>query len=138
MNLRHPPDKITDFTTDLRPSRAFGFEFPEKFKTLAMPVNNSIRLYNEERFAPRSPNSGKHKPEESIRPSNFWPLVRPFHYDQLLAKPKVLDSEIRGDLELRPNEQNKISKRFIMILDWQAHANLSIISESTNNCERQA
>jgi hypothetical protein len=30
----------------------------------------------------------------------------------LLAKRKVLGSEIRGDFELRPNEQNKISKRF--------------------------
>nr|WP_319394319.1 hypothetical protein [uncultured Desulfobacter sp.] len=48
----HPPDQITDFTTDLRPSRAFGFEFPEKFETLAMPVDNSIRLYNDERFTP--------------------------------------------------------------------------------------
>jgi hypothetical protein len=40
------------------------------------------------------------------------PLVHLFHYDQLLAKRKVLGSEIRGDFELRPNEQNKISKYF--------------------------
>ncbi len=44
--------------------------------------------------------------------SNFRPLVYPFLYDQLLAKRKVLGSEIRGDFELRPNEQNKIFKRF--------------------------
>jgi hypothetical protein len=77
-----------------------------------MPVDNGVRLYNDERFAPRSPNSGKHKPEESIRHSNLRPLVRTSHYDQLLAKRKVFGSEIRGDFELRPNEQNKISKRF--------------------------
>ena len=108
----HPPDKVTDFTTDLRPSRAFGFEFPERFETPVMPVNNSIRLYNDERFAPGTPNSVKQNPEEPIRHSNLRPLVRPFHYDQLLAKRKVLGCEIRGDFELRPNEQNKIPKRF--------------------------
>ena len=88
----HPPDKVTDFTTDLRPSRAFGFEFPEKFEPLAMPVDSSIRLYNDKRFAPGPPNYGKQNPEEPIRHSNFWPLVRSFHYSQLLAKRKVLDS----------------------------------------------
>jgi hypothetical protein len=62
----HPPDKITNFTIDLRPSRAFGFEFPEKFEPLAMPVDNSIRLYNDEKFAPRSQDSGKHNPEKPI------------------------------------------------------------------------
>ena len=108
----HPPDKVTDFTTDLRPSRAFRFEFPEEFEPLAMPVDNSIRLYNDKRFAPRSPNSGKQNPEESIHYSNFRPLVRPFHYGQLLAKRKVFGSEIRSDFDLRPNEQNKISMRF--------------------------
>jgi len=108
----HPPDQITDFTTDLRPSRAFGFEFPEKFETLSMPADNSIRLYNDERFAPRSPNSGKQNPEEPIRHSNFRPLVRPFHYGQLVAKRKVFGSKIRNDFELQPYEQNKISKHF--------------------------
>ncbi|MCP4339663.1 MAG: hypothetical protein GY799_12430 [Desulfobulbaceae bacterium] len=133
----HPPDKITDFTADLRPSRAFGFEFPEKFETLAMSVGISIRLYNDKRFAPRSPDLGKHNPEESIRHSNFRPLVRSFHYGQLLAKRKVFGSEIRSDLELRPYEQNKIFKRFYHDYSLAAHANLSIISESTNNCEGQ-
>ena len=107
-----PPDKITDFMTDLRLSRTFGFEFPEKFEPLAMPEDNSIRLYNDKRFAPRSPNSGKQNPEEPIHYSNFRPLVRPFHSGQLLAKGKIFGSEIRINFELRPNEQNKISKRF--------------------------
>ncbi len=93
----HPPDKITDFTTDLRPSRAFGFEFPEKFETLAMPVDNSIRLYNDERFAPGTPNSGKQNPEEPIYCMNLRPSAGSLHYDQLMAKRKVLGSEIRGD-----------------------------------------
>ncbi len=108
----HFSDKIADFTTDTGSSRAFGFEFPEKFKTLSVPTDNAIRLYNNKRFAPREPNSGKQNPEESIRHSNFRSLVRPFHYGQLLAKRKVLDSEIRGDYDLRQYERNKISKCF--------------------------
>ncbi len=108
----HSLDKMTDFTTDLRSSRAFGFEFPEKLKTLSVPADNGIRLDNDERLAPRSPNSGNQNPEEPIHHSNLRPLVRPFHHDQLLAKRKVFGSEIRSDFELRPYEQNKISKRF--------------------------
>ncbi|MBU1137577.1 MAG: hypothetical protein KKA76_01235, partial [Proteobacteria bacterium] len=54
----HPPDKITDFTTDFNSSRAFGFEFPEKVETLAMSVNKSIRRYNDERFTSGAPTSG--------------------------------------------------------------------------------
>jgi hypothetical protein len=103
------PDKMTDFTTDLRSSWAFGFEFPEKLETLAVLADNGIRRCNDESFSPRTPNSGKQNPEEPIRHSNFRPLVRSFHYGQLLAKRKVFDSEIRSDLELRPYEQNKIS-----------------------------
>ena len=108
----HFPDKVTDFTIGSRSSRTFGFEFPEQFKTLAVPADNGIRPYNDKRSAPRTPNSGKQNPEEPIRHSNFRPLVRSFHYGQLLAKRKVFGSEIRSDLELRPYEQNKISKRF--------------------------
>ncbi len=118
MNLRrtpvrsgfsHPPGKATDFTTDLRPSRTFGFAFPEQFESIAMPMDNCDRLYYDESFTPRSLNSGKHNPEESIRHSNLRLLVHPFHYNQLLAKRKIIGNEIRGDFELRPNEQNIIS-----------------------------
>jgi len=108
----HFSDKIADFMTNTGSSRTFGFEFPEKFKTLSVPADNAIRLYNDKRFAPREPNSGKQNPEESIRESNFRPLVRPFHYGQLLAKRKVLGSKIRGDFDLRQYERNKISKCF--------------------------
>ena len=90
----HFPDKITNFTFDLWSSGTFGFEFPEKLKTLAVPADNGIRLCNDESFSPRTPNSGKQNPEESIRHSNFRPLVRSFHYGQLLAKRKVFGSEI--------------------------------------------
>ena len=34
------------------------FEFPEKFETLAVPADNGLRLYNDKRFAARTPNSG--------------------------------------------------------------------------------
>lgn len=40
------------------------------------------------------------------------PLVRPARCGQLLAKSKILGSEIRGTSEFRLNEQNKISMRF--------------------------
>ena len=93
----HLPEKITDFTTDMRRSLAFGFEFPEKFKTPAIPVDNSIRFYNDERFAPGTPNSGKQNPEEPIHHSNLRSLVRPFHYEQLLAKDKASTSLLRQD-----------------------------------------
>lgn len=96
----------------MRSSRTFGFKFPEKLETLSVPADNSIRLYNDKSFAPGIPNSGKQNPKESIRHSNFRPAVRPFHYGQLLAKRKVFGSKIRGDFDLRPYEQNKISKRF--------------------------
>ena len=112
IGYRHFADKITDFPIDSESSRTFGFDFPKKFKTLLVPADNSIRLHNDKRFAPRIPNSGKQNPEESIRYSSFWPLVCPFHYGQLLAKRKVLDSEIQGAFDLRPYEQNKISKSF--------------------------
>jgi hypothetical protein len=112
VGLSHFPDKITNFTIGFWSSGTFGFEFPEKLKTLAVPAHNCIRLYYDKRFAPRTPNSGKQNPEEPIRPSNFRSLVCPFHYGQLVAKCKVLGSEIRSDIELRPYEQNKISKRF--------------------------
>jgi len=77
-----------------------------------VPTDNSIRFYNDKRLPPRIPNSGKQNPEESIRESNFWSLVCPFHYGQLLTKRKVLDSEIGGAFDLRPYERNKISKSF--------------------------
>ena len=108
----HSPDKIADFTTDLRSSRTLGFEFPEKLETLAVPADNGIRTDNDQRFTPRSPNSGKQNPEEPVHHLNLRPPVHPFHHGQLLAKRQVLGSEIRSDSELRPNEQNKISKRF--------------------------
>ena len=108
----HFPDKVTDFMIDFWSSWAFGFEFPEKFETLAVPADYGIRLCNDESFSPRTPNSGKHYPEKPICHSNLRPPVRPFHNDQLLAKRKVFGSEIRSDFELRPYEQNKISKRF--------------------------
>ena len=108
----HFPDKIADFTTGLRSSRAFGFEFPEKLETLAVPADNGIRLDNDQRFAPRAPDSRKHNPEEPICHSYLRPPVCPFHYGQLLAKRQVLGSEIRSDSELRQYERNKIFKRF--------------------------
>ena len=108
----HFPDKVTDFMIDFWSSETFGFEFPEKLKTLAVPADNGIRLYNDKRCAPRTPKSGKQNPKEPIRHSNLWPPVCPFHYGQLLSKRKVFGSEIRIDLELRRYEQNKISKRF--------------------------
>ncbi len=46
----HSPDKIADLTIDCWSSGTFGFEFPEKLKTLAVPVDNGIRLYNDKRF----------------------------------------------------------------------------------------
>jgi hypothetical protein len=49
----HLSDKIADFTIDLRPSRTFGFEFPEQFKAFAVPTDNGVRRYNDKRFAPR-------------------------------------------------------------------------------------
>ena len=76
----HFPDKVTDFTTGSRSSWAFGFEFQEKLETFAVPADNGIRPYNDKRSAPRTPNSVKQSPEESIRHSNLRPLVRPFHY----------------------------------------------------------
>ena len=42
----------------------------------------------------------------------FGRLFVRFHYGQLVAKCKVLGSEIRSDIELRTYEQNNISKRF--------------------------
>ncbi len=48
----------------------------------------------------------------SGRSGLYRPLVRPFHYGQLLAKRKVLGSEIRSNSEFQPNEQNKITKHF--------------------------
>jgi hypothetical protein len=75
-------------------------------------------IYNDERFAPGTQNSGKQNPEEPILHSNLCP----FHYDQLFAKRKVLGYKIRGYFE---------PSVFIIIPAWQVHANLSIISEST-------
>ena len=46
-------------------------------------------------------------------------------------------SAARFAVILNFDQTNKTRFVFIMILDWQAHANLSIISESTNNCEGQ-
>ncbi|MCP4400295.1 MAG: hypothetical protein GY801_23680 [bacterium] len=86
--------------------------FQKRLKPLRCQWTTVSGIYNAERFAPRNPNSGKHNPEESISPSNLRPLVHPFHYDQLLAKRKDFGSEIRAGFELRPNEQDKISKRF--------------------------
>jgi hypothetical protein len=103
------PDKIADYTTDAGPSRTFGFEFPEKLKPLAVPTDSGIRLYNDKRFAPRMPNSGKHNPKEPIGYSNFRPLVHPFHDGQLLAQCDILNSKIQGDFDLRPHERNKNS-----------------------------
>lgn len=60
----HCPDKATDFTFDLWSSGTFGFEFPEKLKTLAVPKYNSIQLYNYKRFAPRYPKSGEQNQED--------------------------------------------------------------------------
>ncbi len=40
-------------------------------------------------------------------------------------------------LNFDQTNKTKCPNVFIMILDWQAHANLSMISESTNNCEGQ-
>ena len=100
----HSLDQITDLTTDSRPSRSFGFEFPEKLETLSVPADNGIRVDNDKRFTPRAPDSGKENPEKSIRHSNLRPPVRPFHHDQLLAKRQVLSSEIRGDPESQPNK----------------------------------
>jgi hypothetical protein len=96
----HLSDKIADFTIDLRSSRTFGFEFPEKFKAFAVSTDNGIRRYNDKRFAPRMPNARKQGPEEPIRHSYFRPLVRPFHDGQLLAKRKVLGNKIRCDFDL--------------------------------------
>ena len=67
IGYRHFSDKITDFPIDSGSSRIFGFDFPKKLKPLSVPPDNSIRLYNDKRFAPRIPNSGKQNPEESIR-----------------------------------------------------------------------
>jgi hypothetical protein len=74
-----------------------------------VPANNGIRHYNDKRFAPTSPNAGKQYPEETIRHSNFRPLVRPFHDSQLMAQCDILNSKIQGDFDLRPHEQNKNS-----------------------------
>jgi hypothetical protein len=105
----HFPDKIADFFSDAGSSRTFGFEFPEKLEPLSMPTNNGIRLYNDKRFAPTSPNPGKQNPEEPIRHSNFRTLVRSFHDSQLMAQCNILNSKIQGDFDLRPHQQNQIS-----------------------------
>ncbi|MFT5730986.1 MAG: hypothetical protein ACI8PB_005179 [Desulforhopalus sp.] len=42
----------------------FSLVSPEKIKTLAMPVDNTLVIYNDESVAPRNPNLGKHNPEE--------------------------------------------------------------------------
>jgi hypothetical protein len=127
IGLSHFPDKITDLTIGFWSSGTFGFEFPEKLKTLAVPVHNSIRPYYDKRFAPRNPNSGKQNPEGPIHHSNFRPLVCPFHYGQLVAKCKVL-SAARFEEILVFDHMTKARFRnvFVMILDWQAYASLSV------------
>jgi hypothetical protein len=133
----HPPDKITDFTTDRRPSMTFGFEFPEKFETLAMPVDNGVRLYNDERFAlvVQIRESTTQKSRSAIR--IFGRLYTRFITTNCWRSARF--SAARFEMILNFDQMNKtrFPSVFIMITAWQAHANLSIISESTNNCEGQ-
>jgi hypothetical protein len=109
IDFGHFPNKLADFTIDTGPSRTFGFECPKKLKTLSVPTDNGIRLYNDKRFAPKMPNSGKQNPEEPIGHSKFRPLVCSFHDGQLLAKRNILSNKICDDFDLRPHEQNKNS-----------------------------
>ncbi len=53
--------------------------------------------------------------------------------------PRYSCSAARFEVILNFDHMNKISSPsiFIMITVLQAHANLSLISESTNNCEGQ-
>ena len=44
IGLRHPANKIADFGTDRRPSRAFatGLKFPEQLETFFMPTHHRL------------------------------------------------------------------------------------------------
>ncbi|NOR26115.1 MAG: hypothetical protein GQ542_17350 [Desulforhopalus sp.] len=120
----HPPDKITDFTTDLRPSRTFGFKFPEKFETLAMPVDNSIRLYNNESFAPGTPDSGKQNPEEPIGIRIFGCLFTRFITTNCWRSARFFAARFEVILNFDQMNKTKFPSVFIMIPAWQEHANL--------------
>lgn len=98
-----------------------------------MPVDNGVRRYNDERFAPRSPNSGKHNPEESIHHSNLRPLVHPFHYDQLLAKRKVLSIVLSPLLMRNASTSNRIPTPATTRISI-----MSILNEILFNCEARS
>lgn len=63
---RHSSDTLTNFTIGMRPSRSFGFQFPEMLKSFAVPLYNGFWFNNDKVFSPRTPNPGKQNPEESI------------------------------------------------------------------------
>ena len=102
----HFSDKITDFKIDSRSSKpfSFGFSFPEKLESLAVPSYNGFRSDNDKGFSPRTPNSIKQNPEEPIYCMNLRSSVSPFHNGQLLTKYQVLGSQMRSDTEFYPNK----------------------------------
>ena len=123
----HPPDQITDFTTDLRPSRAFGFKFPEKFETLAMTrdLRQGVQIRE----------SKTQKSRSAIR--IFGRLFVLFITANWWRNARFLAARFERTLNFSHMKKTRFPSIFIMIPAWQAHANLSMISESTHNCEEQ-
>jgi len=98
ISLCHSANEIADLTAYLRPSRTFGpgLKLPKQLETFFVLPSDSLRLHEDQRITPVTPDTGKQNPEETVYTANLRPLYRLFHDGQLLAERKVFQNKIGG------------------------------------------
>jgi hypothetical protein len=67
---------------------------PVKLETGAMPTNNCLRLYKNQRLPPTRPEPSQHHPEQLVSSPKPGLWMSPFHRSELLPEGEIFEEQI--------------------------------------------
>jgi hypothetical protein len=97
VRLRHRMDQRADVRRHGRPAYASSaLPRPEQAEAKPVPVDNRLRLHNDQRCPPSTPEVRQHDPEQTVgRGKTHTAPLRPFQHKQLVPQREYLKMESR-------------------------------------------
>ncbi len=89
----HALDEVADLLRSPRPSPNSALPSPIEPKSLAVPADDSLGLYDRERFTPVPQDAGKNDPEKAVAILEANTGSRALQDMELMAQSEVLEGE---------------------------------------------
>ena len=106
--LCQAPDQDANFLGDSRSAPTLsGPPTPIELETGAMPADDGVWVYNDERFGPAGPELSQQDPEQPIRRTQARSGPLPLEHSKLLAKGKHFEGIVGAAADEHPNHDQE-------------------------------